>query len=245
MITQEGYTYENGHFFTSIKSVLQNYCCNDVVFESLLTVINDEDAFVKKLYEVAVLEIKDGYIPEAYDALLEAFTVETELNPRIIEIPKELMAVRFADRIKEAIRKYTPEYYNFVCSINYYDYRLLPIIVEETSNHRGIIETVLRDKAVEVIADFIELVFPEVDHIVEELNDELIAFIVPSILEYNRTTIADKEVVMRMIINPEALFPLRTENSEMSNAIVQTLLEQIDKRNELRTQTLNTEDSDT
>ncbi len=37
---------------------------------------------------------------------------------------------------------------------------------------------------------------------------------------------------MRMILNPEKLFTLRTENSEMSEIIVQTLLEQIEnKRN--------------
>ena len=37
---------------------------------------------------------------------------------------------------------------------------------------------------------------------------------------------------MGMIVNPEKLFTLKTENSEMSNIIVQTLLEQIEnKRN--------------
>ncbi len=231
MTTQEGYTYENSNFFTSIKSALQSYCCNDAVFESLLSVINDEDAFVRKLYEVAVLEIKDGYIPEAYAALLEAFMVDTELNPKIIEIPKELMAVRFADRIKEAIKKYTTEYYNFLYYINYYDYRLLPILTDSCKNKRGIIETVLRDKATGFIVDFIEENFPELtDCVAEELDDDIITFITPTIIEYNRTTIAYKEVVMGMIINPEALFPSRTENSEMSNIIVQTLLEQIEKK---------------
>ena len=123
---------------------------------------------------------------------------------------------------------------------------MLPILTDGCKNKREIIETVLRDKATGFIIDFMEKVFPELtDHVAEELDDDIIAFIIPKIIEYNRTTIADKEVVMGMIINPEALFPLRTENSEMSNIIVQTLLEQIDKRNELRTQTLNTEDSNT
>ena len=57
---------------------------------------------------------EDGYIPEAYAALEESFIYSTEMNPRLIELPKELMALRFADRIKEAIKKYTPEYYNFL-----------------------------------------------------------------------------------------------------------------------------------
>lgn len=246
MTTHEAYQYENYNGLISLNSILKDFECSDFMFESLLSVINDEDEFVKKLFEVEVLEIKDGYIPEAYAALEESFIYNTEMNPRLIELPKELMALRFADRIKEAIKKYTPEYYNFLYYINYYDYRLLPILTDSCKNKIEIIEIVLRDKATGFIIDFMEKVFPELtDHVAEELDDDIIAFIIPKIIEYNRTTIADKEVVMRMIINPEALFPLKTENYDMSNAIVQTLLEQIDKRNELRTQTLNTEDSNT
>ena len=145
-------------------------------------------------------------------------------------MPKELMALRFADRIKEAIKQHTPEYYNFTSQINYYDYRLLPILTLDCKNPREIIETVFRSKAIELIAEFVLGFFPEVDFVLEKLDDEIIEFIIPSILEYNRTTISDREAVMKMILNPEKLFVLRTENSEMSDVIVQTLLEQLDKK---------------
>ena len=107
---------------------------------------------------------------------------------------------------------------------------MLPIITDDINIPRDIIETVLRDKSTKIVSDFINNVFPEVEHIVDELNDEILKIIMPLIVEYNKTTTADKEVVMHMIINPEALFTLKTENSELSNVIVQTILEQVDKK---------------
>lgn len=228
MTTQEEINYENNN--RDLQTIISDLKFNDYMFENLLSVINDETAFINKLFEYVGFDICLGFDGLMYSALLDAFVAETETNPSIIEIPKELMAYRFADRIKEAINKYTPEYYNFVNSINYYDYRLLSVLTDDVNNPRDIIETVLRDKSTRIIREFLNKVFPEVEYIADELNDEIIKIIMPSIVEYNKTTTADKEVVMRMIINPEALFPLRTENFEMSNVIVQTLLEQVEKK---------------
>lgn len=227
MTTQE-LDFENNN--RNLVAIISNFKFNDYMFEGLLSVINDETEFINKLFEYVGFDICPGFNGLMYSALLEAFIAETEIDTNIVEIPKQLMAFRFADKIKEAINKYTPEYYNFVNTINYYDYRLLPIITDDINNPRDIIETVLRDKSTKIVSDFINNVFPEVEHIVDELNDEILKIIMPLIVEYNKTTTADKEVVMHMIINPEALFTLKTENSELSNVIVQTILEQVDKK---------------
>ncbi len=216
--------------FLNLKSILPSFTFNDFAFESLLTVINDRDAFLTKLYELMELKIIEGFIPLMYEACMEEFKTWAESYPAAITIPQELMAIRFADRIKEAIKQYTPEYYNFTCEINYYDYRLLPILTNGCNNHREIIETVLRDKAVRLVSDFIYSVLPEIESVLEKLDDETLTFIIPSILEYNRTTIADKEVVMYMMLHPEKLFPLKTENYETADVIIQSLLEHLDKK---------------
>lgn len=230
-MTKQSMDYvEDNNDFIKISEILQEYKFDDNSFEQLLSVINDENAFKMKLFELAGFDIQESFDGFMYSVLLDAFEVSIEENPALIEIPKELMALRFADRIKEAIKQHTPEYYNFANQINYYDYRLLPILTLDCKNPREIIETVFRDKAIDLISEFILCCFPEIDHVLKELDDEIIEFIIPSILEYNRTTISDRKAVMKMILNPEKLFVLRTENSEMSDVIVQTLLEQLDKK---------------
>ncbi len=250
MTTQENFANDN---FTNesptnesnIKdfyhSIWETFKFNDNIFEELLPVVNDEARFIDKLFELVGFDITMDFDGLMYSVLLEAFTVEAENNPQFIDTPRELIALRYADRIKESIKKYTPEYYNFLNYINYYDYRLLDLLNDNIENPREIIESVLREKAISFISDFIDEVFPELDSLINDLDDDIISFIMPKILEYNRTTRADREVVMSMIANPEALFTLKTENNEMSNIIIETLMEEIERK---RKKIANTQKTD-
>lgn len=229
MTTQESFT-NNNNTENLYHSIWETFMFNDNIFEALLPVINDEAKFIDKLFELVGFDITTGFDGLMYSTLLEAFTVEAENYPQFLDTPKELIALRYADRIKEAIKKYTPEYYNFLNYINYYDYRLLDLLNDTIEDPRGVIECVLREKSIGLISDFINEVFPELESLIKDLDDDIISFIMPRILEYNRTTRADREVVMSMIANPEALFTLKTENNEMSDIIIFTLADAIDRK---------------
>ena len=229
MTTQESFT-NNNNTENLYHSIWETFMFNDNIFEALLPVVNDEAKFIDKLFELVGFDITTGFDGLMYSTLLEAFTVEAENYPQFLDTPKELIALRYADRIKEAIKKYTPEYYNFLNYINYYDYRLLDLLNDTIEDPRGVIECVLREKSIVLISDFINEVFPELESLIKDLDDDIISFIMPRILEYNRTTRADREVVMSMIANPEALFTLKTENNEMSDIIIFTLADAIDRK---------------
>ncbi len=240
MTTQENFSNDN---FTNecplnesniqdvCHSIWETFKFNDNIFDELLPVVNDETKFIDKLFELIGFDIIDGFDGLMYSVLQEAFRVEVKENPQFLDIPRELMALRCADRIKVAINKFTPEYYNFLNYINYYDYRLLDLLNDTVGNPRELIESVLREKAINYISDFIDEVFTELECLVKYLDDDIISFIMPQILEYNRTTRSDREVVMKLITNPEALFTLKTENNEMSYIIIQTLMDAINKKN--------------
>ena len=48
MTTHEAYQYDNYNGLISLNSILKDFECSDYVFDSLLSVINEEDEFVKK-----------------------------------------------------------------------------------------------------------------------------------------------------------------------------------------------------
>ena len=72
---------EDNNDFIKISEILQEYKFDDNSFEQLLSVINDENAFKMKLFELAGFDIQESFDGFMYSVLLDAFEVSIEENP--------------------------------------------------------------------------------------------------------------------------------------------------------------------